>query len=184
MPNVAIRRMMSGWLTNGRSTSRSMPTASPYMTAMVENERDPGGHALLVQADERQRGEHHHDALREIEDAGGLVDQHEAERDQRIENAGDEAFPDRLRQQIGRRDHLREGIDEDGVKRRSMSDLMRHAEIGVDDLLIGLDLVRGRRRRSCGRIRARRRGRRGPSRRRCRARSARSSRREADWPRR
>ena len=38
-------------------------------------------------ADQRQRREHHHDALREIEDARGFVDQHEAERDQRVEDA-------------------------------------------------------------------------------------------------
>ena len=81
-----------------------------------ENERDPGRDALFVQADKRQRREHHHDPLREIEYARGLVDEHEAERDQRIEDAADEALPDRLRQQIGRGDHLREGIDEDGVQ--------------------------------------------------------------------
>ena len=34
-PNVAINRMMSGWLTSGRSTSRSMAAASAYMTATV-----------------------------------------------------------------------------------------------------------------------------------------------------
>ena len=34
-----------------------------------EHERDKGRHAALVQPDERQRGEHHHDPLREIEHA-------------------------------------------------------------------------------------------------------------------
>ena len=61
-----------------------------------------------MQADERQRREHHHDALGEIEHARGLEDEHEAERDQRIEDAGDEPLPDRLRQKIGRGDHLSE----------------------------------------------------------------------------
>ena len=34
-----------------------------------ERERDKRRHAVLVQSDERQRGEHHHDALGEIEHA-------------------------------------------------------------------------------------------------------------------
>ena len=48
-----------------------------------ERERHEGRDAKLMQADERQRREHHHDALGEIEHAGGLEDQDEAERDQR-----------------------------------------------------------------------------------------------------
>ena len=79
-------------------------------------QREPRGHAFLVQADQRQRREHHHDALREIEHARGLVDEHEAERDQRVEHAADETLPDRLHEQVGRRDHLREGVDEDRVQ--------------------------------------------------------------------
>ncbi len=117
MPNVAINSMMSGWLTSGRSTSRSMPSARTYMTAIVASKRDPRGNAFLVQPDQRQRREHHHDALREIEDARGFVDEHEAERDQRIEHAADETLPDRLDEQVRRRDHLREGVDEDRVRR-------------------------------------------------------------------
>ena len=69
-----------------------------------------------MQADQRQRREHHHDALGEIEHARGLVDEHEAEGDQRIKDAGDEPLPDRLGQKIGRGDHLGEGVDEDGAK--------------------------------------------------------------------
>ena len=38
-----------------------------------------------------QRREQHHGALGEVEDAGSLEDQHEAQRDQRIEHAGQEA---------------------------------------------------------------------------------------------
>ena len=89
-----------------------------------ERERHKGRDAVLVQADQRQRGEHHHDALREIEHAGGLEDQHEAERDQRIEHARDQPIPQRLHKQIRRRAHLHEGIDEDFVEkvhRRSLN---------------------------------------------------------------
>jgi hypothetical protein len=46
-----------------------------------------------MQADQRQRREHHHDSLREVEHARGLEDQHEAERNQGVERAADEAFP-------------------------------------------------------------------------------------------
>jgi len=48
---------------------------------------------LRIDSDQGERGEHHHDALREFENPRSLEDQHEAERDQRIEHAGDEPFP-------------------------------------------------------------------------------------------
>ncbi len=35
IPNVAMKRMMSGWLTSGRTTTRSMVTASTNMTPSV-----------------------------------------------------------------------------------------------------------------------------------------------------
>ena len=116
MPIVAMNRMMSGWLTSGRSTTRSMATASMNMTTQRQRQRKQRRHALLVQSDERQRREHDHDALGEIEDARGLVDQHETERDQCVEHAGDQPFPQDLQQKIGRRDHVREGLDEDCVQ--------------------------------------------------------------------
>ena len=116
MPNVAINSMMSGWLTSGRSTNRSMPTARAYMIAIVASKAIHAGTPVLVQPHQRQRREHHHDALREIEDARGFVDEHEAERDQRIEHAADETLPDRLDEQVRRRDHLREGVDENRVQ--------------------------------------------------------------------
>ena len=49
--------------------------------------RKPGRKAHLQQSDVRQRGEEHHRALREIEHARRLVDQHEAERDERVHDA-------------------------------------------------------------------------------------------------
>ena len=104
-----------------------------------EHERDERRHALLVQADERQRGEHHHDALREIEHAGGLEDQHEAERDQRIEHAGDERRPTasaieqiaapsshRCSERVDRRPLIR------AMRPSAVRSSVRHAEIGVD----------------------------------------------------
>ena len=125
-----MNRMMSGWLTSGRSTSRSTPTASTNITHDGEREREerreiarPHAPAAQqrVEADQRQRREHHHDALREIEHARGLEDQHEAERDQRIEHAGDEPFPQRLHQQVRAPcAHLHERIDEDSCRGASI----------------------------------------------------------------
>ncbi len=101
MPSVAISSVMPSWLTSLRSTSRSMSQASASMTTTapanastltshfdVEAGRlaDPFGEAR-----HRERREQHHRALREIEHAGGLEDQHEAERDQRIQHAGHQA---------------------------------------------------------------------------------------------
>ena len=108
--------MMSGWLTSGPQHQTLDAGRKPVHDRDREEERDPGGDALLMQADERQRREHHHDALGEIEHARGLENKDEAERDQRIKDAGDEALPDRLRQKIGRGDHLGERVDEDGAQ--------------------------------------------------------------------
>ena len=188
-PNVAMNRMMSGWLTSGRSISRSTRrTPSTNITTTVSASargREIAGQRPLrssVEADQRERGEHHHDALREIEHARGLEDQHEAERDQRIEHAGDEPFPQRLHQQVGRRAHLHEGIDEDLVEEV-------HPSPGCSAARRALNAPRRDRRRSprwsrlhlVGRavgdlaavVEHDAPGRRGPSPRPCRARSAR-----------
>src|SRR5437588_1370017 len=54
-------------------------TLFPY-TTLFRSERHH-----LGQTRERERGKQHHRALREVEYARGLEDQHEAERDQRVE---------------------------------------------------------------------------------------------------
>ena len=52
----------------------------------------PDGHAELVnQADAGEGGEEHHRPLGEVEHAGSLVDQDEADRHQRVHHAGEEA---------------------------------------------------------------------------------------------
>ena len=43
MPMVAMNRMMSGWLTSGRSTTRSMLQASMYMTTSVSGNASQAG---------------------------------------------------------------------------------------------------------------------------------------------
>ena len=89
-----------------------------------ERERDDERHEL-GKPRKRQRGEQHHRALREIEHAGGLEDQHEAERDQRIEHAGQQAADQ----------HFEKWAEHGAL-------LNGHAEIGVDHGLVGLHLVR------------------------------------------
>ena len=59
-----------------------------------------------MEADEREGGEQHHRALGEVEHAGRLEDQHEAERDQRIEHAADKPA-DRVRGRGARRSPVR-----------------------------------------------------------------------------
>ncbi len=63
-----------------------------------QSERDKRRYAVLMQAYQRKRSEHDHNALREIEYAGRLEDQDKAERDQSIEHAGDETVPQGLDQ--------------------------------------------------------------------------------------
>ena len=46
---------------------------------------------LAAEAGDGECREQHHRALGKIEDAGGLEDQHEAQRHQRIEHAGQQA---------------------------------------------------------------------------------------------
>ena len=67
-------------------------------------EREALGHEQVERAHQREAGEQHHRALREVEHAGGLEDQHEAQRDQRIEHAGEKAA-DELRG-TGRMRHI------------------------------------------------------------------------------
>ena len=62
--------------------SRAPPSRRAWRRAPPAN-----GNAVLDQADEGQRREEHHRALREVEHARGLVDQHEADRDQRVHDA-------------------------------------------------------------------------------------------------
>jgi hypothetical protein len=61
----------------------------------ADHERGPERQTLchheVERANQRQAGEQHHRALREVEHAGGLEDQHEAERDQRIQHARQQA---------------------------------------------------------------------------------------------
>ena len=79
-------------------------------------EGQPGRHPHLGETDERQRREDDHDPLREVEDARRTEDQDEAQRDERVEDAGDEPFPQDLQQEIRGREHVAERRDEDVVK--------------------------------------------------------------------
>jgi hypothetical protein len=56
-----------------------------------DDKADEEGNAVLENADECQRREQHHRALREIEDTRGLVDHDKADRDQRIHDPGQQA---------------------------------------------------------------------------------------------
>ena len=156
-PIVAMNSVICGWLTSGRSTTRSVTRPSTTMTASASGIASQKLTGVLLQADERRGGEEHHRALREVEHAGRLVDQHEAERDERIHHARQQAADQDFEEEchVGAISAPRPGT------RRSPPCCR--------------GLPRACRRRSSCRSRERPRGRRCPSRRPCRARSARSS---------
>ena len=55
------------------------------MTATAASDRADDGHALGRQRDGGDEARQHHElALREVDGVGGLVDQHETQRDQRV----------------------------------------------------------------------------------------------------
>ncbi len=56
-----------------------------------ERQREPEVEAVLDQAHAGQRRKEHHRALREVEHARSLVDQHEADRHQRVHDSGKES---------------------------------------------------------------------------------------------
>ena len=87
----------------------------PKHHANGDGQREKGREAAFMQSDEREGGEHDHDALREVEHARGLEDQDETERNQCVQHAADQSLPQRLHQQIGGRHHLHERIKEDLV---------------------------------------------------------------------
>ena len=90
-PMVAMNSVICGWLTSGRSTTRSITRPSTTITTSVAGTASQGDEPVLQQADVGQRREEHHRALREVEHARRLVDQHEAERHQRIHHAREQA---------------------------------------------------------------------------------------------
>ena len=102
--------------------------------------RQKGGHAGVMQANQREGGEHHHDALREIEYPRCLENEYEAERDEGVKHAADHAFPQRLYKQVGCGAHLHERIEEDFVENVHASSV-RDAEISVDYGLVSFDLI-------------------------------------------
>jgi ribosomal protein S8E len=85
-------------LTRGPSTKRSTSHADDRHDdggeQQAQHDRGPDRKALgdekIERTDQRKAGEQHHRALREVEHAGRLEDQHEAQRHQRIEHAGEQ----------------------------------------------------------------------------------------------
>jgi len=93
------------------------PEAERHHAADREQRADPKRRmGIFGGAGGEEAGEHDELALGEIDRIGRLVDQHEAERDQRIKHAANQTLPQRLHEQIGRAAHLHEGVDEDLVE--------------------------------------------------------------------
>ena len=104
--------MISGWFTRGRSTT-SLDSHGEYEhDADGHDQCEQSGNPHLMQPDEGQRREHHHDPLSEIENARGLEDQYESERDEGVEDTRDEALPQGLDEEVRRRAHHDERFDQ------------------------------------------------------------------------
>ena len=112
-PMVAMTTAMTGRPSSWRSTTRSRAKPKPIMTS---SDDDDGGHQRRLPTPSAGRhdhaGDHDELALGEVDGVGRLVDQHEAQRDQRVHQ------PDR-----GRRWHEQRG----GTEARTSSDMARPA---------------------------------------------------------
>jgi hypothetical protein len=85
---VIMTTVKAGWPSRGRSTRRSVRHAEQHHDDDGQQEGEPerqAGDGHRGQADEAAH--HHQIALGEIDGFGRLVDQHEAERDQRVDAA-------------------------------------------------------------------------------------------------
>ena len=111
-----MNRIMSDWLTSGRSIRRSTPNASTNITTTVSASARKAGTPCSCRPTSVSAANTTMMPWAKLNTPGRLEDQHEAKRDQRIEHAGDEAVPQRLHQKIRRRAHLHERIDEDFVE--------------------------------------------------------------------
>ena len=84
-PIVAITTAITGRPISGRSTTRSRPKPSTTMPAIASSSAEPERRAGDIGGAGREKaGEHDELALGEVDRVGRLVDQHEAERDQRV----------------------------------------------------------------------------------------------------
>ena len=77
---VAMNNVMSCWFTSGRSTTRSVTkpsaTIATIVTGIATQIEKPNFSCSPTVV---KRCEEHHGTLREVEHAGRLVDQHEAQ---------------------------------------------------------------------------------------------------------
>ena len=98
-PSVAMNSVIGERLTSGLQHRALDAEAEQRHRRQRRRQRGREGEAVLDQADEGQRREEHHRALREVQHARGLVDQHEADRDQRVHHAGEQAADQHLDQE-------------------------------------------------------------------------------------
>ena len=127
-----MNRVIGGWLTSGPQHRPLDHDADHDHRHERDRHRTPERNAALDQADEGQRREQDQRALSEVEHARGLVDDDEADRDQGVHHA---------RQQAAEQ-HLEEELELGHQCARRHRDAVIDAQIGVDHRLVGADLVR------------------------------------------
>ena len=126
-PMVAMNRVSGDWPISGRSTPRSITIASTSSRISESGPARYQGRPSLSRPAKFSGGEEHDRALGVVEHPGRLEDDHEADRDQGVEEAVAEPGDQGLEQarRVGR--HLGEGPD----------------QVGLDDAHAGLRLSRG-----------------------------------------
>ena len=99
-PIVAMITATIGRPSNLRSTTRSSPKQKAIMPTSAIAAASQNGNARTQRRGGNDGGEHDKLALREIDRVGRLVDQHEAERDQRIHQADHQAAGDQQQREV------------------------------------------------------------------------------------
>ena len=95
----------------------SIAIASSTMTPTVIAMGEPGGHPVLLETDQGEGREEHHDALREVERLGGFEDQDESERHERIHDASQQP----VRDDLGKEHRILRHVDERGDEKSGQS---------------------------------------------------------------
>ena len=87
------------WRISGSTITRLKPQSEhQHRRGAREQKREPQRRADGDEEQHRERGEHHELALREVDDAGRLPQQREAERREGVDRAGRDAGHDELNQ--------------------------------------------------------------------------------------
>jgi hypothetical protein len=88
MPMVSITIEKAGWPRMGRMTARSAAKPNRAIAGTADSTASQNGQpSMVISARPQEGAQHHQFALREAHRLGGLVDEHEAQRDEAVDAA-------------------------------------------------------------------------------------------------